>query len=110
MDGELFVKIIEGEKGMTGIKTFLVFPVAAFYFAIMPWSIGTDKLVTDAQVGSGFLEKGLEVPFAVRKTVRKFKTIVGLDTLDPDAPAGIPLHQTFQEVSGGVRRLFRIRR
>ena len=92
MDSELFVKVSEGEKGMTGIKTFLVFPVAAFYFAIMPGSIGTDKLVADAQVGSGFLEKGLEVPLAVRKTVSKLKTVIGLDTLDPDDPAGIPLH------------------
>ena len=33
------------------------------------------------------------------------ESVVGLDTLHPDAPAGIPLYQLFEEISGGIGAL-----
>ena len=93
---------------MDRVKAFLVFPVAALHFAIVPWGVGADELVADAKISGGFLKKGLDIPFAVGKTVCKFKTVVGLDTFHANAPAGIPLDQAFQKVGGGIGRLLRI--
>ena len=93
---------------MDRVKAFLVFPVAALHFAIVPWGVGADELVADAKISGGFLKKGLDIPFAVGKTVCKLKTVVGLDTFHANAPAGIPLDQAFQKVGGGIGRLLRI--
>ena len=62
----------------------------------------------DTQPSGGFLKKGGDIPFAVGKTVSKFKIVVGLDTFHTDTPAGIPFHQSFQEVGRGAGRLLRI--
>ena len=110
MDSELFLKISQREERVKRIKAFLVFPVTAFNLAIMSGRIGTDPFMLDAQLSGSFLKKGLDIPFTVRKTVGKFKTVVGLDAFHTDTPAGIPLHQPFQEVSGGVGGLLRIGR
>lgn len=42
--------------------------------------IGTDELTLDNQFSSSLLEKSLDIPFAVGKTVGEFKTVAGLDT------------------------------
>ena len=60
----------------------------------------------NTQLSGGFLKKGLYIPFAVGKAVCKFKTLVGLDSFHTDTSAGIPLHQSFQEVGRGVGGLF----
>ena len=101
MNSELFVKISQREESMYRIKAFPVFPVAAFDLAIMSGRVRTDQFMLDAQLGGGFLKKGLAIPFTVGKTVRKFKTVVGLDTFHTDPLVGIPLHQPLQKVSGG---------
>ena len=101
MNSELFVKISQREESMYRIKAFPVFPVAAFHLAIMSGRVRTDQFMLDAQLGGGFLKKGLDIPFTVGKTVRKFKTVVGLDTFHTDPLVGIPLHQPLQKVSGG---------
>ena len=55
MDGKLFCEIVQREEGAAGIKavgrieTFLVFPVAALYFAVMPRRVRPDKLVPDSK-------------------------------------------------------------
>ena len=93
---------------MAGVKAFLVLPVAAFHFAVVTRRIGTDELVADAELGSGGLKQGGQVFLAVGKTIGELKSVVRLDALHPDAPAGIPLLQLFQEVGGGVGTLFRV--
>ena len=35
----------------------------------------------DAQLSSSLLKKSMDIPIAVGETVRKFKAVVGLDTL-----------------------------
>ena len=106
MDGKLLFEVRKGIKAAAGIETLLVLTVAALYFAIVPWGVGPDKLMADAELLRGRLEQGGQIPFAVGKAVSELKAIVCLYTLHPDAPACIPLHQLFQEISGGIGRLF----
>ena len=108
MDGKLFLKVRQRKERMERIKSFLVFPMAALHFAVMPGRVRTDELMPDAQLSGGFLKKGWDVSFAVGKTVSKFKTVVSLDTFHMDPLTGIPLHQPFQEVSGGIGGLLGI--
>ena len=93
MSSKLFLKISQGEKRVERIKVFLVFSVAAFHLAIMSGSIRADQFMLNPQLSGGFLKKGLDIPFAVGKTVGKFKAVVGLDTFHTNPPAGIPPHQ-----------------
>ena len=48
VESELFCKVIKRIETVAGVKAFLVLSVAAFNFAVVTWSIGTDKLVSDA--------------------------------------------------------------
>ena len=50
MDSELFCEIIQREEGMTGVKAFLIFPVAAFHFAVMTGCIGAYQLMADSRL------------------------------------------------------------
>ena len=108
MDSELFLKVIQREERVESIKAFLVFPVAALHLAIMSGRVRTNAFMLNAQLSSGFLKKGLDIPFTVRKTVCRFKTVVGLDTFHMDTSSDIPFHQPFQEVCGGVGGLLGI--
>ena len=110
MDGKLLLKVSQRKERMERIKAFLVFPMAALHFAIMPRRVRANELMADSQVGSDFLKKGGDVSIAVGKTVSKFKTVISLDTFHMDTLAGTPLHQPFQEVSGGIGGLLRISR
>ena len=74
----------------------------------MSGRVRTNVFILNAQLSSSFLEKGLNIPFTVRKMVSKFKTVVGLDTFHTDTSSGIPFHLPFQEVGGGVGGLLRI--
>ena len=106
MDSKLLFEVCKRIETAAGIETFLVFPVAALYLAIVSRGVRPDELMTDAKLLRGRLEQGRQIPFAVRKTVGKFETIIRLDALHPDAPARIPLHQLFQEISGRIGGLF----
>ena len=93
---------------MAGVKAFLILPVAALHLAVMAWGVGADELMPDTKFGGSDLKQGGQIPFAVGEAVSKFKTIVCLDTLDPDAPTGIPLEQLLQEIGRGIGTLFRV--
>ena len=82
--------------------------MAALNFSVVSWGVRADELVADAKISGSLFKKGLDIPFAVGKTVCKFKTVVGLNTFHTDTPAGIPLHQPLQKVGGGVGGLLRI--
>lgn len=98
MDSELLCKVIQGIKAVAGIESLLVLPVAALHLAVVAGCVGADEFVADAQLSSGSLKQSGQIPLAVGKPVGKLKAIVGLDAFHPDAPAGIPLDQPFQEV------------
>ena len=49
---KLLSKVVERKEGMAEIKALLVFPVAAFHFAVVAWCIGTALYTgTDAVPG-----------------------------------------------------------
>ena len=58
MDGKLLFEVRKGIKAAAGIETLLVLTVAALYFAIVPWGVGPDKLMADAELLCGRLEQG----------------------------------------------------
>ena len=80
---------------MTGIETLLVLTVAALDLAVVSGRIGTDELMPDAELSGRVLKQRRNIPLGVRKAVGKFKSIVGLDTLDVNTPACIPFDQPF---------------
>ena len=45
---ELATKVVERIEGMLVVKAFLVFPVAAFYLAVVARGVRTDQFVTNA--------------------------------------------------------------
>ena len=87
---------------MAGIKAFLVLPVAAFHFAIVPRRIGADELVADTELRGGAFKEGGKVTLGVGETVGEFKPVISLDAFHPNAPAGVPFHQLFQEIGRGI--------
>ncbi len=83
---------------MTGIETLLVLTVAALDLAVVPWRIGTNELVSDAQLGSRLFKQRRQISLAARKTVGKLKAVVRLDALHFDPSAGIPHCQPAEKV------------
>lgn len=108
VEGKLFCEVIQGKEGMGRIETFLVFPVTALHFTIMPGSVRANELVPNAEALCRCLKQSRDILFAVREAVGKLKSVVSLNTLYPDSPACVPFYQFFQEISGGVGGLFRI--
>ena len=107
MKSELFLKVNQRKEGEAGIKTFPVFSVAAFDFAVVARSITTDELAADTELRGGVFKQGGQVPLGVGETVGERKAVACLDTLHCNAPAGIPLYQPFQKVGrriGGMLR------
>ena len=99
---KLFCKVLKRIKTVGGIKTLVVLPVAALHFAVMPWGVGTDKLVPDAVAPEPFLKKGGFVPVG-GKAVRKLRSVVGLDAFNG---AGEGFDQMVYEQGGGIGIMF----
>ena len=74
----------------------------------MPWCVRANELVADAQLSGGILKQGRDVPLRIGKTVGKLKAIVGLNALNRDTPASIPLDEPFEEIGRGVGGLLRV--
>ena len=108
MDGKLLFEVIQSVTCMAAVKAFLVLTVAVLHFAVVPWCVWADQLMPDPQLSGHSLKQGRKIPPAVGETIGEFKPIIGLYALHPDAPAGIPLKQPFQEISRRVGRLLRV--
>ena len=93
---------------MRSIEPFLVLPVSTFHFTVVAGCIRTDEFVPDAWFSGGSFKQGGKVPLAVGKAVGELKTVIRLDALHPDASAGIPLPQLFQEIGRGLSGLLRV--
>ncbi len=65
----------------------------------MPGSVGADALVRDPPLLGGILEQGGNIPLGVGETVGAFEAVVGLDTLDVNTQASVPLNQLFEGIS-----------
>ena len=98
MDGKLLCEVIQGIKAVAGVEAFLV-PVATLHLAVVAWGVRADELVADAQFSGGGLEEGWAVLPACEEAVGELRAIVSLDTFHPDASTGVPLDQSFEEVS-----------
>ena len=58
MSSELHTKIGKGEETVGVVETLLVFPVTAFYFAVVAGRIRTDEFVPDAWFSGGSFKQG----------------------------------------------------
>ena len=99
MDGELLIKIVQRVKAMTGVKAFLVLPVAALHLAVVAGRVGADQLVPDSKPRSGQFKLRRQVFFTVGETVGKLKTIVCLHAFHLYAAAFEPGCHFLQEIS-----------
>ena len=50
MDSKLFLKVSQRGERTNRIEAFLVFPVAALYFSVMPGRVRTNELVLDTKI------------------------------------------------------------
>ena len=76
MDGELLCEIIKRIKGMAGIKTFLVFTVAAFNLAVVSRGIGPDQLIPDAQLDRSPFKQRRQIALAIiLESVKKLEKL-----------------------------------
>ena len=82
--------------------------MTAFNLTVVARCVWFYELMPDSQISSRFLKQSHLIAFAVGKAVGEFKAVVGLDTLYPDTPAGIPLEQPFEKVSGRIGGLLRV--
>ena len=67
---------------MAGIEFFIIFSVAALYFAVVPWSKRLDLFVADIKLRECFLKEGKRFFLAVAHLVCEFKTVIRLNTFD----------------------------
>ena len=49
-DKQLLLKVIERKEPVRSIEFFIVFPVAALDFPIVPWGVWFDQLVSDPKL------------------------------------------------------------
>ena len=83
---------------MSGIKPFIVFPVAAFHFSVVSGRIRPDQLVTDAVAFQMYLKEGGLVSVG-SKAVGKLWPIVRLDAFNGKRKR---FHQVFHEHGRGI--------
>ena len=83
MDGKLLCEVLEGVKAVGKIETLLMLPVETLHLAVVSWRVGTDEFMPDAQLSSGDLKQGGQIPSAVGKTICEFKVIVCVDAFHP---------------------------
>ena len=62
-DSELPGEVIEGIESMAGVEVFIVFPMAAFHLAVVPWRKRLDLFVADAELCQCFLEESQRLLF-----------------------------------------------
>ena len=83
---------------MCGIKAFIILPVAAFHFAIVPGCIGTYQFMSYPMFLKAKLEKGGPVRAAMgTETSGKLLPVICPDTLNG---TGKSLYQMFQKLYG----------
>ena len=97
MDGKLLCEVIQGKERVRRIEALLILAVAALHFAVVTRSIGANQLVADTQLGGSRLKESGSVLFAGKETVGELNTVVGLNALHSDTPAGVRLQGNADE-------------
>lgn len=103
---ELIEKILKIVEGMGVIESFLVLPVAAFNFTVVPGSKGADGFVNDAEVGGSYFEEIRFRKGTPAKLICEFGTIVGLNTPDGDAVLSVEIDGSQKKDGGRIGALF----
>ena len=106
MHSELSIEVGKRVETMGVVEATLILTVAALYFAIVTGRIGTNQLVPNAQLCSGFLKERDQFTVGLSKAVGKLKSVVSLDTFDGKA---VPFEESIcflQKVRRGVGALF----
>ena len=62
---ELTTKIVERIEGMGIIESFLIFTVAAFYLAVVPWGVGAYEFVAYPIGNQSRFKQGRQISFTV---------------------------------------------
>lgn len=110
MHSELSIEVGKRVETMGVVEATLILTVAALYFAIVTGRIGTNQLVSNAQLCSGFLKERDQFTVGLSKAVGKLKSVVSLDTFDGKA---VPFEESicfFQKVGRGIGALFLVSR
>lgn len=94
-------------KVCKGVEAFLVFSVAALYFAIMPRRVRADELVAYSKLSCRCSKQRREISLAVGEPVGKFETVIRFGHIPPECPGG---HTTLSAFSGNQQRSRRIAR
>lgn len=80
---KLFGEILNGIKGMSGIRPLIILTVASFHLAVMPWGKRAYQFVSYAMFLKTNLKNGRLVTTAIRtEPLRKFLPIGSLYTLN----------------------------
>ena len=106
MHSELSIEVGKRVETMGVVEATLILTVAALYLAIVTGRIGTNQLVPNAQLCSGFLKERDQFTVGLSKAVGKLKSVVSLDTFDGKA---VPFEESIcflQKVRRGVGALF----
>ncbi len=91
------------------VETLLVFSVASFHFAIVPGRIRADQLVLNALEFQRFFKHRFALAAtSMGKSVREFKAVICLDTLNPDTFFPELSDYFAQEQVRGIGALFRV--
>ena len=105
MHSQLSIEVGKRVETMGIVEATLILTVAALYLAIVTGRIGTNQLVLNAQLCSGFLKERDQFTFGLSKAVGKLKSVVSLDTFDGEA---VPFEESIcflQKVRRGVGAL-----
>ena len=88
---------------MISIKIFIVFAVATFHFAIVPWREYSDFLMAYAELCQRFFKHRQRFLLAVSHFIGKLKSVVCLYALDRIRNF---LDNMFEKLCGGVGAVF----
>ena len=102
MGSELPTKVGEREEAVGIVEALLIFSVTAFDLAVVAGRVGANQLVADAQAGGGGLKERQVAAILDGEAIGEFRAVIGLNTLDLDAAAGIPGNCFLQEIGGGI--------
>jgi len=104
-DSQLLFKIGKAIEFATSVEFLIVFSVAALDFAVVPWRVRPDQLVPDPKLLQSLLKQCLFRVPAVCHTIRKFKSIICLYTLDRIREL---FNDIFEKQRGGIGAVFRV--
>ena len=85
MNSQLLSEVLKRIELVCCVKVFVVFTMAALYFTIVTRRVRTNQLVLYTTLFERTLKQCEIVGFGATEALGKFKSIVRLDALHPDA-------------------------